>query len=407
MFLSKLIPLSEGLKKLDSHQKKMDIESINVGDSQGRVLAHSIASFHNSPPFDKSAMDGYALIAEDTFGASNNVIKNFKIIDRIGAGDFSDKTVSHGEAIVIATGAPIPKGANAVLMKEYTYEDGDDLEIHSQVTPGENVVFKAEDISKGDEILKSDVLIRPQEMGLISSAGYNTIDVYKKPRVKLIITGNELVEPSESIDKAHIINSNQYTIGAMIKSAGALVDIVHLRDNFENVKKAILEASKNYDVVITTGGTAISEGDVVVDAVDDLGEVLFHGVALRPGKPAGSGIIGDTPIFMLSGQPVAAMLQFDVFARRYLFKMQGLDYTHSILKRKSSTKIPSQLGRTDFIRACADDEKVHHILNRGSGIIRSMVEANSYIIINENQEGIEKGDLVDLVFFNDMAWPTL
>lgn len=406
-FISNLIPLKDALAKIDENVKLMDTETIHVKDSQGRVLAHSIKSYHNSPPFDKSAMDGYALIAEDTFGASNNVIKNFRIIDRIGAGDFSEKTVEHGKAIVIATGAPIPKGANAVLMKEYTCEDGNDLEIHSQVTPGENISPKAEDIAEGEEVLGANVLIRPQEMGLIASAGHSEIEVYKRPRVKLIITGNELVEPSPHLDKAKIINSNQYTIAALIKSAGAIVDIDHGYDNYHQVKDAINQATKEYDVVITTGGTAISKGDVVVDVVEDLGEVQFHGVAMRPGKPVGAGIVNGTQVFMLSGQPVAAMAQFDIIARHFLFKIQGLDYSHKVLRRVSTTKVHSSLGRTDYIRAVADDDSVHHVLNRGSGIIRSMVEANCYIIIDENHEGIEKGDEVDLIFFNDMAWPSL
>ena len=392
-FISNLIPLGDALAKIDENQKLMDTEKINLKDSQGRVLAHSISSYHNSPPFDKSAMDGYAVIAEDTFGASNNVIKELKIIDRIGAGDFSDKTLSNGEAIVIATGAPIPNGANAVLMKEFTYEDGDNLEIHSQVTPGENISPKAEDIAEGDELLGENVLIRPQEMGLIASAGHSEVEVYKKPRVKLLITGNELVEPSPELDKAKIINSNQFTIAALIRSAGAIVDIEHGADDFEAVKEAIDKATKDYDVVITTG--------------EELGQVLFHGVAMRPGKPVGAGIVNGTQVFMLSGQPVAAMGQFDIVARRYLFKMQGLDYSHKVINRVSKTKIPSSLGRTDYIRAVADDTGVHHVLNRGSGIIRSMVEANCYIIIDENHEGIEKGDEVDLIFFNDMAWPSL
>lgn len=406
-FISNLIPLEEALSKINDNIKLMDTETIDLKDSQGRVLAHAVSSYHNSPPFDKSAMDGYAVIAEDTFGASNNVIKELKIIDRIGAGDFSNKSLQNGEAIVIATGAPIPDGANAVLMKEYTYEDGDNLEIHSQVTPGENISPKAEDIAKGDEILGENVLIRPQEMGLIASAGYSEVEVYKRPRVKLLITGNELVDPSPNIDDAKIINSNQYTIAALIRSAGATVDIDHGIDDFDEIRDAIDKASREYDCVITTGGTAISKGDVVIDAVEDLGEVLFHGVAMRPGKPVGAGIVNGTQIFMLSGQPVAAMGQFDIIARHFLFKVQGLDYSHKIVKRTSSTKIHSSLGRTDYIRAVADDETVHHVLNRGSGIIRSMVEANCYIIIDENHEGIEIGDMVDLIFFNDMAWPSL
>ncbi|ADC45980.1 molybdopterin biosynthesis protein MoeA1 [Methanobrevibacter ruminantium M1] len=406
-FISNLIPLEEALSKINDNIKLMDTETIDLKDSQGRVLAHAVSSYHNSPPFDKSAMDGYAVIAEDTFGASNNVIKELKIIDRIGAGDFSNKSLQNGDAIVIATGAPIPDGANAVLMKEYTYEDGDNLEIHSQVTPGENISPKAEDIAKGDEILGENVLIRPQEMGLIASAGYSEVEVYKRPRVKLLITSNELVDPSPNIDDAKIINSNQYTIAALIRSAGATVDIDHGIDDFDEIRDAIDKASREYDCVITTGGTAISKGDVVIDAVEDLGEVLFHGVAMRPGKPVGAGIVNGTQIFMLSGQPVAAMGQFDIIARHFLFKVQGLDYSHKIVKRTSSTKIHSSLGRTDYIRAVADDETVHHVLNRGSGIIRSMVEANCYIIIDENHEGIEIGDMVDLIFFNDMAWPSL
>ena len=350
-------------------------------------------------------MDGFALKGENTFGASQSNPKTLKIVDAIGAGDFCDKTINEGEAIVIATGAPIPEGADAVLMKEYTTTDGDELTIYSQVTPGENVSPKAEDIEKGAQILSKNTFIRYQEMGLIASAGYNSVKVYKKPKIKLIITGNELVEPTkEEIDKAKIINSNKYAIKAMIEDSGACVSIAHAGDTFEEVRDEILNASKEYDVIMTTGGTAISKGDVVLDVVDDLGDILFHGVAIRPGKPIGAGIINGKMIFTFSGQPVAAMSQFDIFARKYLFKMQGRDFDFHIVKREAKLKIPSQLGRTDFIRAFSDDEYARHILNRGSGIIRSMVEANSYIIINENDEGYQKEDIVDVVFFDSLLW---
>jgi molybdopterin molybdotransferase len=368
-------------------------------------LAEDIIAFHDSPPFDKSAMDGFAVIGEDTFGAGQSTPKEFKIIDAIGAGDFSDKTVGEGEAIVIATGAPIPNGANAVIMKEYTTTDGDDLTIYSQVTPGENVSPKSEDIEKGQKILDKNTFIRYQELGLIASAGYDKVKVFKKPRVKLIITGNELVEPTkDEIDKAKIINSNQFTIKAMVEDSGAVCEICHAGDTFDEVRESVLEASKDFDVIMTTGGTAISKGDVVLDVVDSIGEVLFHGVAIRPGKPAGAGIVNGKMIFTFSGQPVAAMSQFDMFARKYLFEMQGRPFDFHIIKRVSQLKIPSQLGRTDFIRAVADDEHAKHVLNRGSGIIRSMVEANSYIIIDENDEGYQKDDIVDVVFFNSLLW---
>ncbi len=409
MFLSELMPISKAFSIIDENQKVMGTEVINLKDSHLRALAKEIYSFHNSPPFDKSAMDGYAVIAEDTFGASSNVIKELKVIDQIGAGAFSNKKVENGEAIRIATGAPIPEGANAVLMEEYTvtYNEGQNeeyIEIHSQVTPGENVAVLGEDIEKGDKVVDSEIIVRPQEMGLIASAGVGSLEVYKKPRVKVIITGNELVDPTKTLDKAQIINSNQYVIASMVESCGAEVEVSYAPDKFEEVKKILTESSKDYDLLITTGGTAISKGDVVVDAVEATGEVLFHGVALRPGKPVGFGKVGDTPIFTLSGYPVAAMGQFDALVRKFLFKMQNIEFNPRIEKRKANVKIYSNLGRTDYIRTYADDEKVEYVLNRGSGIIRSMVEANSYIIVDENQEGITKGDIVEVIFFESMNW---
>ena len=405
MFLSKLDSVQNAMELISNYQNLTDIEEISIHDAHKRVLAEDIMAYHDSPPFDKSAMDGFAVIAENTFGASQSAPKELKIIDAIGAGDFSQKTVGEGEAIVIATGAPIPDGANAVIMKEYTTTDGDDLTIYSQVTPGENVSPKSEDIEKGQKILDKNTFIRYPELGLISSAGYDTVKVFKKPRVRVIITGNELVEPTkEEIDKAKIINSNQFTIKAMIEDSGAIADIIHAGDTFDEVKEAILEASNEFDVIMTTGGTAISKGDVVLDVVDDIGEILFHGVAMRPGKPAGAGVVNDKVVFTFSGQPVAAMSQFDVFARKYLFEMQGRSFDFHLVKRESQLKVPSQLGRTDFIRATSDDEYAKHVLNRGSGIIRSMVEANSYIIIDENDEGYQKGDIVNVVFFDSLLW---
>ena len=405
MFLSKLDSLQTATKLISDNQKVTEVEEISIHDAHKRVLAEDIMAYHDSPPFDKSAMDGFAVIGENTFGASQSAPKEFKIIDAIGAGDFTEKTVGENEAIVIATGAPIPEGANAVIMKEYTTTDGDDLTIYSQVTPGENISPKSEDIKKGEKILDKNTFIRYQELGLIASAGYDTVKVYKKPKVRVIITGNELVEPTkEEIDKAKIINSNQFTIRAMIEDSGAIADIVHAGDTFDEVKEAILEASRDFDVIMTTGGTAISKGDVVLDVVDDIGEILFHGVAMRPGKPAGAGIVNDKIVFTFSGQPVAAMAQFDVFARKYLFEMQGRAFDFSVVKKESQLKIPSQLGRTDFIRSYTDEGYTRHVLNRGSGIIRSMVEANSYIIIDENDEGYQKGDIVDVVFFDSLLW---
>lgn len=405
MFLSKLDSFNDTVKIIEKNQKVMGKEVVPLNEAHKRVLAEDIESFHDSPPFDKSAMDGFAVKAEDTFGASNSIPKTLKIIDSIGAGQESNKQIDNGEAIVIATGAPIPEGADAVLMKEYTNVDGEEVTITSQVTPGENVSPKAEDVKKGEIVLEKNTFIRYQEMGMIASAGYSEVEVFERPRVKLIITGNELVEPTkEPLNPAQIINSNKFTISSMVEDCGAICSIGYAQDTFDDVQEAILKASQEYDVVMTTGGTALSKGDVVLDVVEKNGELLCHGISIRPGKPFGAGIVNGKMVFAFSGQPVAAMSQFDMFARKYLFQMQGRAFDFEIVKRKSMLKIPSQLGRTDFIRTVSDDEHARHVLNRGSGIIRSMIEANSYIVIDENDEGYQKDDLVDVIFFDSMTW---
>ncbi|MDR3291969.1 MAG: molybdopterin molybdotransferase MoeA, partial [Methanobrevibacter sp.] len=402
MFLSELIGIEDAFKIIRNNQKVKEYETISLEDAYLRVLGEDIYSYHDSPPFDKSAMDGYALIAKDTFSASNNNPITITIIDEIRAGDFSEKEVHDCEGIKISTGAPIPKGADGVLMEEFTIANGNNLEIYSQVTPMENIAPKGEDIKKDDKILDKAILLKPSTIGLIASAGYDKVKVYKKPKIKLITTGDELVEPSKTLEKAHIINSNKYIISNMIKSLGCIVEIDYCKDNKDEVKIAILKASKECDIILTTGGTAISKGDVVVDAVELIGEILFHGVAIRPGKPFAFGKVNETPIFMLSGNPSAAMTQFDIFIRKYIFEIQGLKYNPSILKRISKVKIPSNLGRTDYIKVSSDDKHVNYSLNKGSGIIHSMVAGNSYLIIDGNNEGIKKGDIADIIFFKAM-----
>ncbi|GAA5819053.1 MAG: molybdopterin molybdotransferase MoeA [Methanobrevibacter sp. CfCl-M3] len=402
MFLSKLISIKNALKIIENKGKIKEYETIHIKDAYLRVLGEDICSYHNSPPFNKSMMDGYALISKNTFGASSNNLKNITIIDEIGAGEFSEKEIHDLEGIKISTGAPIPKGADGVLMEEFTKLEGDDLEIHAQITPMENISLKGEDIKKGDKILKEGTVLKPAEIGLIASAGYDKIKVYKKPKIKLITTGNELVEPSKAIEKAHIINSNKYLISNMIKSTGGIVNTEYCEDDIEQVKTAVLKASDEYDIILTTGGTAISKGDVVVDAVNLIGKVLIHGVAIRPGKPFGFGKVKNTPIFMLSGNPSAAITQFDIFIRKYIFEIQGLKYDPPVLKRISKVKIPSNLGRTDYVKVSSDDKYVNYSLNKGSGIIHSMVKGNSYLIIDESEEGINKGDIVNIIFFKTM-----
>lgn len=402
MFLFELIPVLDALTIIKSVNIEINTEKVPLESAYNRVLAEDVLALFDSPSFDRSAMDGYAIKAEDTIGFSDSNPAHLKIVDRIGAGKKSEVTLKNGEAVKIATGAPIPKGANGVVMEEFTYEQEDDLEVLTSITPGENVSPAAEDFKKGDSILKSPKHLRPQDVGLISSAGYNEIEVFKKPKIGIITTGNELVMPGEEIKDAQIINSNYFTLKALVESTLAIPEVIHAQDDAEVVKGKIKEFLKTCDAIITTGGTAISKGDVVVDVVDEMGKVLIHGVSLRPGKPFGFGVIDEKPIFMLSGYPVASMVQFDVFVRDYLLKMQNIYRTPQIIKKNTSKKIASTLGRTDYIRAKVDGNNVIPLKIKGSGIIRSMVDSDSYIIIEENVEGIVEGEECNVLLYDSL-----
>jgi molybdopterin molybdotransferase len=402
MFLSELIPVKDALEIINDIKVKPDIEKISLKNAYNRVLAEDIEALLDSPSFDKSAMDGYAVKAEDTFGFSQTNPAHLKVVDRIGAGNISKVVLKSGESVKIATGAPIPEGADAVVMEEYTYEKEGNLEVSTTLTPGENVAPFGEDFKQGDKLLKSGKLLRPQDIGLITSAGHDTVNVFKKPKIGVITTGNELVMTKSEIKGAEIINSNYYTLKALVESTLAVPDVTHCLDDAEKVEEQLEKFLKSCDAIITTGGTAISKGDVVVDVVDEMGEVLIHGAAVRPGKPFGFGVIDETPIFMLSGYPVASMVQFDVFVRNYLLKMQNIHKKFPIIKKTASRKVASTLGRTDYVRAKIDGDMVHPIKIEGAGIIRSMVESDCYIVIEENLEGINEGEKYDVLLYDSL-----
>lgn len=403
MFLTNLMPVQEAHDIIKSTLKAVGTENIALEDAHMRVLAEDIQSNLNSPPFERSAMDGYAVKAEDTFGFSETNPAKFKVIDTIGAGQLSNEVVKSGLAVKISTGAPIPEGANAVVMEEYTNSESEFLEIETSVTPGENVSPMGEDFRKNDLVLKHGKILRPQDLAIIASSGFSNVEVYKKPKVGIITTGTELVMPKSTLKGAEIINSNHYTFKAVAEASLTVPTLVHCIDSAQIVKEQFETMLSDHDVLITTGGTAISKGDVVVDVTEELGEVLIHGVALRPGKPFGFGKVGGKPVFMLSGYPVAAMVQSDVFLRNSLYRMQGIEYKPQPVTKITSKKIASSLGRTDYIRAKTDGSMVKPLKIKGSGIIRSMVESNSYILIEENLEGINEGTECNVILYDSLT----
>jgi molybdopterin molybdotransferase len=391
--IKKLMPLKnaekivyEQLSKYLNENEK--VREVDIIEALNKISAEDIKAPIDLPYFNKAAMDGYAVIAEDTFGASetNPIILN--LVDR--------EEIFPGEAKKIFTGDKLPKNADAVVMKEFCNEFDDFVEIYRGVHPNENVSRIGEDVKKGDVILKRGEIISPYHLNMLASLGIKKIKVYDLS-FGIITTGDELVSLDEIRDikedinklEGKIINSNSYMLYGLVRNLGfnaKIYDVV--RDDKEKLKEAIETALNENDALLITGGTSVSERDITVETVKEMGDVIVHGVNIRPGKPFGFGIIKDKPVFMLSGYPVASAVQFELFIQRFFIKRKKITLP---LKRN----IASELGRVDFVRVKVDKE-VEPIRITGSGVISSLIKSDGYILIPENVEGYEKGELVDV-----------
>ncbi|MGB7000899.1 MAG: gephyrin-like molybdotransferase Glp [Halobacteriota archaeon] len=387
--------MEEALRTVLAYAKRTELEELGFADALNRVLAEDVHSPIDSPPFDRAAMDGYAIRGEDSFGASPNKAVRLRILNKgveIGA----------GECFPIQTGMPVPKGSNAVVMLEYTKERGSDLDIFRPVTPGKNVSFIAEDVKKGDVVLKEGRVLRAHDLGMLASIFKSTVRVYKRAKLGIISTGDELLDPSVA-GGSGIADVNSYVLAALTKKIADTRRIGIVSDDYESIKSAISSGLDECDGLLTTGGSSVGNRDFLADAVSDLGVIKFHGVAIRPGEPTGFGIIKDKPVFVLPGYPVAAISAFEMLVRPFLYAMHGVKEERAKIFAIASKKIPSAVGRTDFVRVkltCSEKEcYVEPIRVSGSGILSSMTKSNGFIVIEENKEGIEEGERVAVVAY--------
>ena len=380
----------EIIQKFESTTEK---EVIDLKDGNTRVLAQNITVLINVPPFNRSAMDGYAIIAEDVSNATDSQPRFLKVVDEIGAGEISNYVVKIGETIRIATGAQLPIGADAIIMEENVEFDGVKIKVIDPVSFNNDVALTGEDLKEGEVILFEGQILGPHQLSVIASAGYNNIEVYKKPNIGVIITGSELVETSTDLKPGMIINSNKYALKGVIEDSWAVAHIKQRPDNREELLNDVIEAVEKYDAVITTGGTAISKGDLIVEIIEELGDVPVHGVTIKPGKPFGFGVIKETPIFMLSGYPVALAVQYDMFVRKYILKMQKIHKKFNIVKAIAGENVRSSPDKYNIIRAdFKEDEGIVYPIRTKAGINRSILMSNCYIISKEGIGKIKKGD---------------
>ena len=411
--MADMISVEEALNKILSFIEVLKPEEKPILDSLGQVLAEEICSKINVPPLDNSAMDGFAVRAEDTYGASETSPILLTVIDQVAAGYLSDKRIKSKTAIRIMTGAAVPDGANAVVQFEDTDEvirksskgNTSIIGIMRQVKKGQNIRFKGEDISMGMMVLPNGTLLRPSEIGVLASLGYSKALVIRRPVVAVLVTGDELIDIGQTLTPGKIYNSNAYSIAAQIRRYGGNPKILGIgRDSIESIDKKIDEA-RGCDMLITSGGVSLGDYDVVKDVLSRRGEIAIWMVYMKPGKPSAFGTITDGEKKMLHlglpGNPVSSMITFEQFERPAILKMMGIKNTAKpTIKAIIDDDVMNRDGRRIYARVVVSktDNTFHASLTgpQGSGILTSMIKANGLAIIPENTKGVKAGDIVQV-----------
>lgn len=405
--------LEDALKLVLSSVRRLEHEVIPFERAMGRVLAEDIVSRADVPPFDRSAVDGYAVRASDTFGASERSPVELKVVGSVGIGRTPEVRVQGGEAVKLMTGARMPEGADAVVMVENTELDGDRLKVFTSLTPGRNVSARGEDVKAGELVLRRGLQLRPQDIGMLASTGNVSVKVSRRPRVAILATGSELVSPGEPLGGAQIVESNSYSISAAVEGCGGEAVRLGRVPDERGAAEGKLREAPGFDAVITTGGISVGEHDILPDIVAELGELLFHGVAIRPGSPTAFGVVGGSPVSMLPGFPVASLVAFDLLVRPALRFMQGLpaDRGFPRVKAELARKVSSSLGRVDVARVSLVEEDgellAEPIRVVGAGILSSMTRADGFILVPENVEVLEEGEVVEVELYSASGGPSL
>ncbi|HEY0872956.1 MAG TPA: gephyrin-like molybdotransferase Glp [Vicinamibacterales bacterium] len=375
-------------------------ERVPLREATGRVIATPAVAAIDVPPFDRAAMDGYAVIAEDTFGAGVHEPKVLRCIEKVYTGQVPMRTVSRGECIEIATGAPMPAGADAVLMVEETEKaTGDEVRIFTPVYPRQHVGRRAADIAAGAALMPEGTVLTPSRVGTLAAIGLPEVDVFAKPRVAILSTGNEIIEPGEPLAPGQIYDINGFTITSIVVSHGG-VAVSHppAPDTLPDLVAAIHRAADG-DIVVFSGGSSVGERDLILDAIEQIGEVIFHGIAVKPGKPTVFGRVGKTPVFGMPGYPTSCLSNAYMLLVPMLRRMARLpEYTPRIVRAPLARRVVSTTGRHQFYTVRLVDGAAVPAF-KASGDITSMSLADGYIEIGAQTDIVEAGEMVDVKLF--------
>jgi molybdopterin molybdotransferase len=392
--------LKSFLSQVDFKPKKT---VLRLESCLNRVLAEDIVANTDLPRDDRSTVDGFAVDAAETEEASQAKPRIFELT--------SQKTVDKGQAEQAWTGNILPKGSNAIVMLENTKIVGNKVEVWIQATEWENVSRKGEEIHKGKVAVHKGRRLKPQHLGFIASFGIAEVEVFKNPKIAVLVTGNELAELGQSLNENQIYDSNRLVLSALCHELGVeTVDLGLAEDEIDEISEKLKLGLEKADGIITSGGTSVGGPDLVPDAVNALGTpgVVVHGVAMRPGMPTGLAIVRGKPVLMLPGNPAAALLGFEVFGRPLVSKLLGLNIPEPrpILKAKMSRRITMTLGRKNLVRVRVIQSNgellAEPISARGSGLISTVTRSNGYVVAPENSEGLAEGDMVLVHMLDDV-----
>ena len=395
-----MIQVQEALDKILTKIQFKGVEKVSLDQALGRVLTEDVVSRINNPPLDNSAMDGYAVIAGDIQSATPENPVKLEMVEEIAAGYTAKGTLKPGQTMRIMTGAPIPPGADAVLMQEDTQKDGDSILCLDRADVEENIRRAGEDIKIGESVLKKGTTLSPAHIGMLAVIGRSQIAVSQRPTVAILSTGDEILELDETPEGPQIFNSNGHMLAAQIKSAGGIpVYLGIAKDTEEDLMEKFAWALKA-DIVVSSGGVSVGDYDLVKSTLQKMGqEMLFWKVAMKPGKPLAFGRIGKTPIFGLPGNPVSSFVSFEQFVRPSLRKVLGCsDLSHKTVQAKLTRTIHKKPGRLHFLSSIvswADGEyTVTPAGEQGSGILKSAANANGLLIFPLEAEEIKQGQEV-------------
>ncbi len=395
------IPVDEALALL--HSTVVPIartERIALADATGRILAGDTVSPHDVPPFDRAAMDGYAVAAADTFGAGRYDARTLRVVETVYTGQIPSRKIVPGECVEIATGAPMPDGADAVVMVEETEKTDDgSVRIFTPVYPRQHVGARGADIQAGRPLLSAGTVLNPSRIGALAATGVGDVEVFARPRVAIFSTGGEIVEPGAPLQPGQIYDINQFTLSSVTGAHGGWpVRGGAAPDSLPELTAAMRRAAAE-DIVVFSGGSSVGERDLLLDALQAAGEVLFHGVAVKPGKPMVFGRIGTTPVFGMPGYPTSCLSNAYLFLVPLLRAAARLPpHTPSSVRLPLARRVVSTTGRHQFYTVRIEDGLAAPAF-KASGDITSMAHADGYIEIPAQTDIVEAGEIVEVKLF--------